>query len=178
MFNIQAKQNLPEEIEVIKLVEDICIKYPIPVYTHNVIVEKGAIPHSHPILTLNTRTRNPLLILHVLIHEQFHWFTSEHPKHKECIECFKNKYRDNEECDSLGNNKDSFWEHLIVCFNTRDYLKTIVIDKELTYIYSQWQAYPKTEQLVIDNYETIQEDLAKYDLLFNKKDLPIYKKPE
>ncbi len=172
MLNILAKQNLSEELEVIKIIEDLCAKYPIPTYTHNVIVEKGAIPHSHPVLTLNTRTRDPLIILQTLVHEQFHWFASQHSKYKECIEYLKTKYRDNGECNRSGDKPSSFWEHLIVCFNTRDYLNVVVTEEELHYIYSQWQAYPKTEQLIVDQYENVREDLNKYDLAFDKNDLP------
>jgi hypothetical protein len=49
------------------------------VFTRQVIIEEGAIPHSHPTLTLNTRHlgRDDLL-LSTFLHEQMHWFLSAH----------------------------------------------------------------------------------------------------
>lgn len=49
-----------------------CTKW---IYTREVVIEAGAIPHSHPTLTLNTRhwDRSDLL-LSTFLHEQMHWF--------------------------------------------------------------------------------------------------------
>lgn len=45
------------------------------VFTRHITIESGQIPHSDPVLTLNTRhlDRNDLL-LSTFIHEQLHWF--------------------------------------------------------------------------------------------------------
>src|SRR5215813_10763632 len=48
------------------------------VWTRKVIIERGAIPHSHPVLTLNTRDEG-LRLLSAFVHEQYHWFETEHP---------------------------------------------------------------------------------------------------
>ena len=50
-------------------------------YTRVVQIEEGAIPHSHPVLTLSPRTRwndylaDPEQLLAAYLHEQLHWFT-------------------------------------------------------------------------------------------------------
>jgi hypothetical protein len=41
-------------------------------FTDDVIIEQGVIPHSHPVLTLNTRTSGDDL-LGAYLHEQLHW---------------------------------------------------------------------------------------------------------
>lgn len=42
--------------------------------TRDVVVEEKAIPHSHPVLTLNTQyLKNDNALLATFIHEQFHW---------------------------------------------------------------------------------------------------------
>lgn len=43
-------------------------------WTDRVLVEKWAVPHSHPILTLNTRHAGDDL-LSTFLHEQLHWWT-------------------------------------------------------------------------------------------------------
>lgn len=48
-------------------------------YTETLQIEEGAIPHSHPVLTLGihpTHTRSPERLLSVYIHEQMHWFSN------------------------------------------------------------------------------------------------------
>lgn len=49
------------------------------IFTHQVQIATHAVPHSHPILTLNTRyTDRDDLALATLLHEQLHWFLDEH----------------------------------------------------------------------------------------------------
>jgi hypothetical protein len=46
-------------------------------YTDQVRIEDGAISHSHPVLTLNTRSiEDDALLLATYIHEQLHWWAS------------------------------------------------------------------------------------------------------
>jgi hypothetical protein len=43
--------------------------------TNDVRIEQGVVPHSHPVLTLNTRhVDNDDLLLATFLHEQLHWF--------------------------------------------------------------------------------------------------------
>lgn len=45
-------------------------------YTETVQIEDNTIPHSHPVLTLNTfhDPGNPVRLLSTYVHEQLHWF--------------------------------------------------------------------------------------------------------
>ena len=48
------------------------------IFTRNVVVEAGAIPHSHPVLTVNTRyIGDEVGTLSAFLHEQFHWYEEE-----------------------------------------------------------------------------------------------------
>ena len=57
-------------------------RYPLSkwLYTEQVQIEEGAIPHSHPVLTLTPKTRatdylsNSEHLLAAYVHEQLHWF--------------------------------------------------------------------------------------------------------
>lgn len=46
-------------------------------FTRDVIIEEGTIPHSHPILTLGTRNGG-WFQLSSLLHEQIHWHLEDH----------------------------------------------------------------------------------------------------
>ena len=55
-------------------------RYPLGkwLYTEQVQLEEGAVPHSHPVLTLAPRKHyltDPERILAVYLHEQMHWFS-------------------------------------------------------------------------------------------------------
>lgn len=45
-------------------------------YTRQVRIAPGEIPHSHPILTLNTLFRDRSALLSVYLHEQMHWYVT------------------------------------------------------------------------------------------------------
>jgi hypothetical protein len=48
-------------------------------FTRAVVIDDDATPHSHPVLTLHTRhLRDDLLLLSTFIHEQSHWYLTEH----------------------------------------------------------------------------------------------------
>ena len=48
-------------------------------FTRTVQIQSGVIPHSHPVLTLNTNSlTNDTIKLKSFIHEQLHWFLSRH----------------------------------------------------------------------------------------------------
>ena len=163
--NISSKNNDLEELEVIEIIKSLCIKYNLPAFTQNILVEKGAVPHSHPILTLGTKVKDERSVLKTLVHEQFHWYAEEHPRYEECIAYLKTKNQDDGEHNKSGTYPNSYWEHIIVCFNTRNYLKSILSTEELSWIYTQWQAYPTLEKLIVDKYEEIESDLNKFNII-------------
>jgi hypothetical protein len=49
------------------------------IFTTSVVIDEDAIPHSHPVLTLHARhLKDDDLLLSTFIHEQSHWFLSQH----------------------------------------------------------------------------------------------------
>jgi hypothetical protein len=67
-----------EERETKRQLLDLLARYPLDrwFYTDAVRIEDGVIPHSHPVLTLNSAhsAGHPLRLLSVYIHEQLHWY--------------------------------------------------------------------------------------------------------
>jgi hypothetical protein len=56
-----------------ELLEKLLNEYELSISTNLVKIEEGSIPHSHPVLTLNTRDLDPDVFLSLFIHEQLHW---------------------------------------------------------------------------------------------------------
>jgi hypothetical protein len=56
-------------------------------FTHNVIIDERAIPHSHPVLTLHTRHLNSDdQLLSTYVHEQLHWYLEQHLEQTQAAE--------------------------------------------------------------------------------------------
>lgn len=71
---IRAAHGSPREEAVRHELAELLRKYDVSrwTFTGKVIVEQGVIPHSHPVLTLNTRSGGDRLLASYL-HEQLHW---------------------------------------------------------------------------------------------------------
>ena len=164
--NIISKNNNADELEVVEIIKSLCQKYDIPAFSHTVIVEKDARPHSLPEITLGTRSKEPKIILQTLIHEQFHWYAQQSSQYADCIAYLKTKYSDDGEHNKSGTYPNSYWEHVIVCFNTRAYLERLLSKEEIDWIYAEWQAYPTLEAMIIEKRGEIKADLEKFDLNF------------
>ncbi|HAA19377.1 MAG TPA: hypothetical protein DCP28_11620 [Cytophagales bacterium] len=73
----KAHGDLPEEHAVIARLQRLVEQYDLEpyVYTKTVQVHRGAIPHSHPVLTLNTADSTDVMLLGTFLHEQMHWYS-------------------------------------------------------------------------------------------------------
>ena len=163
---IYSKNNHPDELRIVELTKAVCEKYVVPAFTQEVVIEKGSVPHSHPILTLNTRVEDERLVLKTLVHEQFHWHAQDHKNYKGCIGYLKTKYNDDGEHNKSGTYPNSYWEHIIVCFNTRNYLENLLSEEDVEWIYQQWQPYPTLEKLITDKFEKVKGDLQQFNIIF------------
>jgi hypothetical protein len=162
----RSKNITESELQQVNLLNEIIVQYLVPEFTELVLVEEKVVPHSHPILTLNTRSKDKLDILKTLVHEQFHWYASNHPKYNECISLLKMRYIDDGEHNRSGRNPNSYWEHIIVCFNTRNYLERILTKEEVSYVYSLWQPYSTLEQSIAANYGEYKKFLESFEIIY------------
>lgn len=79
-LNIRTKSHLPAEEQRKQPMERLAGQYDLSKYTitRDVIIERGAINHSSPVLTLNLRfVDNDDLALSAYVHEQGHWYLME-----------------------------------------------------------------------------------------------------
>lgn len=79
-LKIKTKNGLPAEEERKQQMERLAKEYDLKKYTitRDILIERGAMNHSHPVLTLNLRfLDNDDLALSAYVHEQGHWVLTE-----------------------------------------------------------------------------------------------------
>ena len=79
--SVVARSGRPDERDRVALLQLLRQRYAIQRFerTTTVIVESGVIPHSHPVLTVNTRPDSDDGVLATYLHEQLHWWSMECP---------------------------------------------------------------------------------------------------
>lgn len=107
-FTYLAKQNLFHLAKVYDLRPFL--------FTKKIHIQSYVVPHSHPVLTLNTRhAETPHHLLSTWMHEEFHWWLGLHPRETDkAIADFTKAYPKLPK-DVVGN-KRSTYLHLAICF--------------------------------------------------------------
>lgn len=110
-----------------QLLQDIIEHYKVQeyFYTDKIFIEEGAIPHSHPVLTLNTRLiDNKDAFLSSFIHEQIHWYLSQ-SQLKEKLQKFivfaKKQYPQIPVGKKQGGARDNYSSYLHLAVNFLEY---------------------------------------------------------
>jgi hypothetical protein len=151
-----------ENIQVEKL-RSLIKKYEPLFFTEDIIVEQGAKPHSHPVLTLNTRPQTDEGILGQLIHEQLHWYAVSHERYKECIDFLRDTY--NKPDGDVGSTINGFWEHIIVCYNTRVQLEKFFGKEKVNEMYDGPTPYTNIDTLISNNWEKVTAELSSFNMI-------------
>jgi len=137
-------------------------------FTKKIHVESMVIPHSHPILTLNTRSaEKPKKILSVWLHEELHWWMDKNPKQtalaiKELKKIYPNAPK------GMGATPDSTFLHLIVCYLEMKAVALYLGDKEarsiIEEIMKKDKLYPWIYYQVLYKDFAIKKIIKKYQL--------------
>jgi hypothetical protein len=140
------------------------------VFTKKVIIESGfqVIPHSHPVLTLNTRhLKDDELLLATFIHEQLHWFVSDHPAKEEMLAQLRALYPNprTEFPEGSGGEIDTYY-HLVICYLEYRALQELLGELKAHQVLMFWQ-----QDHYRWIYKTVQEDQRKLDALVKKYNL-------
>lgn len=113
-------------------------------FTKKVIIDKNAIPFSHPVLTLNCRYLNDdLKQLSTFLHEQFHWLEESRDVQKEkAIAEFKAMFTSVPVKGREGARDEySTYLHLIVCDLEFQAMTKVVGEQKAKQIMSEWTHY-------------------------------------
>jgi hypothetical protein len=139
-------------------------------WTHEVVIESGAIPHSHPKLTISTRHYDdPLLLLSTFVHEEYHWCESAHPEEvSQAIAELKKAYPGVPSGGLDGaSDEQSSYLHIIVCYAEYQKMKALAGDAHARQLMEFWATdhYRKIYRLVLDNEPAVAEIVRRHGLL-------------
>ena len=120
-LSIELAVNSASEQRVKEQLERLLKEYDLSrwIFTKKIRIEQGTRPHSHPVLTLNTRyATNDRLMLAGFVHEQIHWFlTGKGRDVNKAIAEAAQRYPNAPEstADGGAGSRSSTTLHLIVC---------------------------------------------------------------
>lgn len=120
MPHITAKNNTTTELATKSLIEGLLHKWDMSKYffTNEIIIEDRAMPHSHPVLTINSFPYNDhVMHLMDLLHEQLHWYFEENQSQVNgAVAELKSHYSEVPVGHPLGcRDETSTYEHLLLC---------------------------------------------------------------
>jgi hypothetical protein len=172
-FTVQLHRGTAREKEAEQQFRRVTTRHDLTkwVQTKAVLFEEGAIPHSDPILTLNTRhLADDGLFISTFIHEQMHWWLDKRPQQtaaavnalKSVFPTLPVGYPDGAE--SL----DSSYEHLLVIWLELDGVRRVLGDEEEARVLHYW-AGDHYKAL----YNIVKNDRAKIGLILKNNDLQI-----
>lgn len=146
IIRIGVKSGSSNELAAKIQLEKILKEYQVNdwLYTDTVVIEEKAIPHSHPVLTVNTRyLNNDPAQLATFLHEQFHWMVAARDKELELvIKAFASEYPDAPDALPLGaRGKSSTYLHLLVCSLEYQAMIKLIGEEKAKKLLQSWQHY-------------------------------------
>jgi hypothetical protein len=141
-------------------------------FTHDVVIDESAIPHSNPVLTLHTRhLGSDDELLSTYVHEQLHWYLDEHLKQTESAEAELRKiyptvpvgYPDG------AQDQQSTYLHLIVCYLEMQADRELMGHDRAAKVMNFWAGdhYRWIYKTVIQDEPTIRRVVEQEDLEIN-----------
>lgn len=145
--------------------------------TRTIRIEEGVIPHSHPVLTLNTRhLDDDGFALATFLHEQMHWWIDGHAKQ---VRLAKRDLRRIYSSLPVGypegaNDEDGSYEHLLINWLEVNAMKSLLGEGEARRVLSlsKKDHYRRLYSLVETDQEKIGAIVARRALLFSPASLP------
>ncbi|HEY8173071.1 MAG TPA: hypothetical protein VIH21_08275 [Dehalococcoidia bacterium] len=140
------------------------------VRTRRIRIEEQAIPHSHPVLTLNTRHRDDDgQLLSTFLHEQIHWIVSErHAETRQATGELRKAYPGVEAgFPEWAADRESSYLHLVV-----NYLELVAMEEvagaaEAARVFDLWLTdhYTALYRIVLNDRVGISEIVARHGLM-------------
>lgn len=135
-------------------------------FTRKVMVEDGVIPHSHPILTMNTREDGDVLLA-TFVHEQIHWFLDDHDAQTEQA---KTELRAIYPKVPVGppngaRNEESSYLHLIVTWLEYEAMRELVGPARARTVFEAKRYYRWIYQTVLSDGPKIKAVIEKHRLM-------------
>ncbi len=138
------------------------------IFTEKVLVDYyTGIPHSHPILTLNTRyVDDDERLLSTFVHEQIHWFTSAKPDAVDkTVAEFKTLYPEVPVGKGQGaRDESSTYLHLIVCYLEFSAVTELLGEPKAREIMANWRHYKWIYKTVLNEGDKLKAVIEKNKL--------------
>lgn len=137
-------------------------------YTKEIMIQTGTIPHSHPVLTLNTNFENDIYLLSTFLHEQMHWYSLSKEYDNEALgnTIFKMYPEVPTELPQGAGTTQGTYLHILICYLEYHTLSQ-VISKEAAEEHMRFM----TGKHYTWVYKTILQDENKLHDLFQQHDL-------
>ena len=138
------------------------------IHTRRVVIESYAIPHSHPVLTLNTNSLDDdESQLSTFVHEQSHWFVSGRDRAEaEVVAGLRQRYPTVPVGRPDGaRDEHSTYVHLIVCWLELNAMSELIGEEPARSLLAQKPYYRWVYERVLSDTEEIGELLTEHDLL-------------
>ena len=120
-LEISTAHDSPGELQTRAQLQHLLGTYDLSAYycTKKIVIEERAIPHSHPVLTLNTRHLNQDdELVSTFLHEQLHWYESANPEKVKAAEAELEKMYPQIPVGGQDGayDRESGYLHLILCY--------------------------------------------------------------
>jgi hypothetical protein len=172
-LNIILKTNHPREVQTKEQLLRLLNEYDLSrwTFTNTVNIESGfnVIPHSRPILTLNTRhLRDDELLLATYMHEQLHWFldtaAGSEAAYKEISALFPHPKT---AFPQGSGDSISTWYHILICYLEYRSLVQFIGELKTFQVMNFWQQdhYTWIYKIVWDNKQKLEGIIQKHRLI-------------
>lgn len=140
-------------------------------FTKNIVIENGfnVVPHSHPVLTLNTRhLKDDELLLGTFIHEQCHWYLDTLGAKQAIYDEIKALFPNPSSTFPEGSgDSTSTWYHIMVCYLEYKGLVELLGELKAFEVISFWQQdhYTWIYKTVWENRQKLGTIVRKYKMV-------------
>lgn len=169
-IHIRLHESTPLEKEAQAQLERILDKYELDrwIFTDSVLIQSYVIPHSHPVLTLNTRyTDNDNEQLSTFLHEQIHWYAdADSLTTEKVIDTFRGMYDNVPVRGGEGARSEySTYLHLLVCWLEFDGLRRLIGEQEARSVLESKTYYKWIYNKVLTEEDRISAVIKEYDMV-------------
>ncbi|WP_315820850.1 hypothetical protein [Paraflavitalea speifideaquila] len=172
-LNIMLKTNHPREVQTKEQLLRLMNEYDLSgwTFTNTVTIENGfnVIPHSHPILTLNTRhLRDDELLLATYLHEQLHWFLDTAAGSEGAYKEIRTLFPHPKTAIPQGSgDSTSTWYHIMICYLEYRSLVQFIGELRTFQVINFWQQdhYTWIYKMVWDNRQKLEGIVQKHRLI-------------
>jgi hypothetical protein len=176
-LSIELANNSPNEQRAREQLERLLNEYDLSrwIFTKKIRIEQFVQPHSHPVLTLNTRSlMNDRRVLANFVHEQIHWFLNgKSGDTNKAIASLKRLYPDAPDAPAKGGaaNSQSTYLHLVVCQLEFESIRTLLGAEQAAEVLREAIAFGQSGpgyhwiyQTVLDDQQRLSEVIRRHKL--------------